>query len=447
MIGATLSRWTMAYFACALLCLLLGLGLLTLGYGLPAEVGSRTLVVVHLVAIGWLTLLMMGALLQFVPVLTARPLAFQWAGGVGLMLLVAGLIALLTGFLALEHEALPILALPIGASLLAGGFACSGAPVVINLWQSRPLPLPARFVVVGLTSLALAACLGGAFTAALSGVAGGEWAGNISAAIPFHAALGLGGWVGFTAMGVSYRLLGMFLLSDDAGGPMARPLLAVGCGGVILAGVGGHLALVGSNSHPVATVAGLLALLATVLYAYDAMVLYHRRRRPKLELNAIATVGSLVALAGLGILVAALLVADRLADHLDAVAYLAAFGWLTGLGLAQLFKIVPFLTWLEAFAPIMGRHPTPRVQDLVCETAAAPWFAAYFAATGFAALMLLAGEIGPFRAFVAVQLGAVIAIVIHLFRARRLTYVPVQQRSGVVQTPMLFPLTKTGAKR
>jgi hypothetical protein len=437
----------MSYFACALLFLLLALGLLTWGYGLPADMGSPTLVVVHLVAIGWLSLLMVGALLQFVPVLTARPLTLEWAGGAGLALIVSGLLILLTGFLALDDGALPLAALPAGALLLMTGFAFAAMPIAVNLWQSRPLPLPARFVVVGLISLILTVGLGGAFATALGGMTGGSWAGNITVAIPFHAALGLGGWLGFTAMGVSYRLLGMFLLSADAGGPLARPLLAIGSGAVTLTGVAAYLALVGSSSSLLGLVAGLLALLGTALYAYDAIVLYHRRRRPHLELNAVATIGSLVALAGLGILVAVLLAAGRLAQHLDAIAFLAAFGWLTGLGLAQLFKIVPFLTWLEAFAPVMGRQPTPRVQDLVLEAAAAPWFVAYFAATGFATLVLLAGEIAPFRAFVGVQLGAVIAIVRHLIRARRLSYVPVLQRSLVTKPPMLFPTKQMGAKR
>jgi hypothetical protein len=437
----------MSYFASALLFLLLALAMLTWGYGLPADVGSPTLVVVHIVAIGWLSLLMVGALFQFVPVLTARPLTLEWAGGLGLVLIVVGLLTLIIGFLALEEDALPLAALPAGALLLMAGFASAAVPLTVNLWRSRPLPLPARFVVVGLISLTLAVGLGGAFAAALGGMTGELWAGNITATIPFHATLGLGGWLGFTAMGVSYRVLGMFLLSADAGGPLARPLLAIGCGVVVLTGLAGYLALAGAASSSVALVAGLLALVGTVFYAYDAIALYRRRRRPHLELNAVATIGSLVALAGLGILAAVLLVAGRLAQHLDAIAFLAAFGWLTGLGLAQLFKIVPFLTWLEAFAPVMGRQPTPKVQDLVLEAAAAPWFAAYFAATGFATLMLLAGEIGPFRAFVGVQLGATIAIVGHLIRARRLSYVPPLQRALATKPPMLFPTKQTGAKR
>jgi len=67
--GVTLSRWTMSYFAVALFCLMGALTLMGLGFGFPAADVSapQTLLVVHLVGIGWLSLLMCGALFQFVP--------------------------------------------------------------------------------------------------------------------------------------------------------------------------------------------------------------------------------------------------------------------------------------------------------------------------------------------------------------------------------------------
>ena len=67
--GATLSRWTPAYFAAAVLFLLLAEALMVAGFGYPAT-GLRspeTLALVHCVTLGWLSLLMLGALFQFVP--------------------------------------------------------------------------------------------------------------------------------------------------------------------------------------------------------------------------------------------------------------------------------------------------------------------------------------------------------------------------------------------
>ncbi len=67
-------------------------------------------------------------------------------------------------------------------------------------------PLPARFVAVGLGALIAAVLAGAAFTLVFSGHGS-----RITARSRFssmecrHAALGLGGWLTLTAIGVSYR--------------------------------------------------------------------------------------------------------------------------------------------------------------------------------------------------------------------------------------------------
>src|SRR6185369_10252143 len=99
LIGAALSRWTMSYFAVALLSLLAAETMMVAGLGFPAEVlrAPTTLVLVHLITIGWLSLTMCGALNQFIPVLTERPLNSDRLPLPALAFLTAGLIALILG--------------------------------------------------------------------------------------------------------------------------------------------------------------------------------------------------------------------------------------------------------------------------------------------------------------------------------------------------------------
>src|SRR6266508_2601861 len=104
MIGAALSRWTMLYFAAALLSLLAAEVMMVAGFGFPVEAlrAPASLVLVHLVTIGWLSLTMCGALCQFIPVLTEKPLHSDRLPLPALALLVTGLIALILGFLRLD---------------------------------------------------------------------------------------------------------------------------------------------------------------------------------------------------------------------------------------------------------------------------------------------------------------------------------------------------------
>ena len=125
--------------------------------------------------------------------------------------LTAGLVSLLAGFLALGGR-LPswLWLLPLGAVLLVAGFGLVVVDLGLTAWL-RPTG-PARFVLVGLASLCATVAFGAVFAFALAGWAGSVGDAVLASGIPLHAIAGLGGWLTLTAMGVSYRLLSMFML-------------------------------------------------------------------------------------------------------------------------------------------------------------------------------------------------------------------------------------------
>jgi hypothetical protein len=127
---------------------------------------------------------------------------------------------------------------------------------------------------------------------------------------------------------------------------------------------------------------------------------------------------ALVSLALACVLIVVLAALDRLSGQVAAVVFLATFGWLSGLGLAKLYKIVAFLTWLECFGPVLGKAPTPRVQDLVDEPRAMKWFLLYFVAVWTGTAALLAASPQVFRAAAAGMTVATAGIVVHLLRTR-----------------------------
>ncbi|WP_128927105.1 hypothetical protein [Bradyrhizobium guangxiense] len=444
MIGTSLCRWANSYFAVAILWLLLAEGLIVVGFGFPnSDIGGPdTLVIVHIVCIGWVSTVLCGALFQFVPVLVARPLYAERLTLPALALLTLGLTVLLAGFLALGgHFNGPPWLLPFGASLLIAGFALVVANLGMTLWSARPLPGPARFVAGGLACVCVTAVFGGMFSLVLSGTAiGAQWPDLLESGVPIHAIAGLGGWLTFTAMGVSYRLLAMFMLAPDGDARLGRPAWLAGVAALTIGLVGGVLALWRMTGlNPALLLAGASALLSLAAYGRDVLGLYEARKRRTLELNTRMSLVAVASLVAAALLAAALLATSSFPLHVGTIAFLVAFGWLTGLVLANLYKIVPFLTWLETYGPVMGRVPTPRVQDLVAERRALKWFVLFFAGSWAATLMLLIDAAFGFRVAVAVVMLATLGLSEEFIRARRLADVtgPLRLPAGAAAPHLL----------
>jgi hypothetical protein len=454
MIGASLSRWTMSYFATALLALLAAELLMAAGFGFPSYPieAPETLILVHVVAIGWLSLLVSGALIQFVPVLVARPLVHPELPVVALTLLVVGLASLILGFLRLAGYSVGSVPwLPLGAIGLTSGFALNLWNLGRTMWAARPIGLPARFVLAGLVSLAGVAAFGTIFSFTLGG-----WTANpilvrlTSQGIPLHAALGLGGWLTFTAMGVSYRLLAMFMLAPEAEHRTSRLALLAGSASILALLVGGPLCLLllGQNAtHPLVVALGL-AVVSLALYGYDIVRLYRTRKRPKLELNARIAAWALGILGLSALLLLAVTVFGEINSAIGAITFLFAFGGLTGLGLAKLYKIVAFLTWLECYGPLLGKRPTPRVQDLANEPRALSWFWLYFASVGAASTAALLGTPLVFRVAALGMLAATARICIEfaLIRTLRSVPMPMLPDSGRTRPRLLLPTLEHSRK-
>jgi len=444
MIGGNLSKWAMSYFAAAIVWLLAAEILMVAGFGYPAvDVASPdTLVIVHMICVGWLSMAMCGALFQFVPVLVAKPLFSERWELPTFALLTAGLIALLAGFLALGGRLSAWLwLLPLGATLLIAGFGLMTIDLVLTVWRARPPMGPAHFVLIGLASLCATALLGSVFAWSLAGYGGAAFGTILESGVPLHAISGLGGWLTLTAMGVSYRLLSMFMLSPDIERHQSRITLLAGAVTISFVVTGGLLAIAMETGLDVVLLATAVLSLATLsLYGRDIAGLYRNRKRRQLELNTRMAAYGFVSLAAAALLGIELVATGSFSAHVGAFTFLIAFGWLSGLVLAKLYKIVAFLTWLETYGPAMGRVPTPRVQDLVAERRAAKWFAGYFISVWIATGGLLAGQPSAFRLAVLAMTVATAGIVRQLVRTRRLRDVvePLRLPSGTSFPRLLY---------
>ena len=452
MIGVSLSRWTMAYFGMALLALLAGEVLLAAGFGYPSAAveAPETLAVVHLLVIGWLSLLLSGALFQFVPVLVARPLYSDTLPLPALLLLILGLALLVAGFLQLAGLLpSPHSCFPYAATALLAGFSLVLYDLGRTLWAARPLPLAARFVAVALVCLIVTILLGALFSFTFAGLVQSEPLLTLAASgLPLHVTAGLGGWLTLAAMGVSYRLLAMFMLAPELHGRRPRAVLWLGAAALTAALIGGlALLLANAGVGPAFVLAGALGAVALGLYGADIVHLYRKRKRPIIELNSQMAVPAFASLAVAALLALGSAALGQFEAQMPSLVFLVIFGWLSGLGLAKLYKITAFVTWLECYGPLLGKVATPRVQDLVVERRARGWFVLYYLAVWLATLALALQQPLAFRLVMLAMIAATLGIAVQLVRTRRLSNItPSPARPVAAPRPRLLVVTAAPAK-
>ncbi|HEU4369377.1 MAG TPA: hypothetical protein VFV05_14235 [Methylomirabilota bacterium] len=312
----------------------------------------RILALTHTVTLGWITLTIMGASYQIVPIVLGQAIWSERLARWQLGLTAIGVCGMVAHFFLAEWSGLVwaagLVTLGVAAHLVNAGLAVRG----LARWTFTPRLVALAHVGLGLTTL---------FGVLLSVDKLGTRVlpGSLFANLHAHAHLALLGWVLPMVIGVAARVYPMFLLArEPAGWPGRAQLWGLALG--VPATVAGIL---GSR---VLLVAGALAVAAAVM-AHLAWVLemMRGRKRPTLDwgLRFVLTGAlALVPATGLGLALAL----DLLAGPRVALAYaaLALGGWASLTIAGMMLKIVPFLVWYRVYAPRAGREPVPTLPDL-----------------------------------------------------------------------------------
>lgn len=292
-----------------------------------------TLALVHLFVAGFMLQAMCGALLQFIPVAAGgniwRP---QWLAAVVHPLLVVATMLLVAAFL----TARPGLFIAAGHAFAVGlGFFV--LVVGMAIWRT-----PAKGATIVALRIALVALLVTLLTGVtlVTGLAKGLLI-PLPPLVNVHAAWGLGGWALILLAGVSYFVVPMFQLT-----PAYPTWFARGMPWALVVLVGIWSLLFPDFSEPQRTVV-LFASLA-VAASYGAMTLYmHARRRRKVSDTSFLFFR--LAMLSLLILFLTALLTLFWDDEQITVwqGVLALFGVFFSVINGMLYKIMPFINWLQ----------------------------------------------------------------------------------------------------
>lgn len=313
----------------------------------------KTLAITHLMALGWGTMIILGASHQLLPVLIEGKLDSYFLALLSFIFAAAGIPLLVTGFYLFDTG----LILQTGAILVNASVICYFLNVIGSIIESKKYNIHAFFIAAA--SLWL-------FTTTFFGLLlvfnfSRSWLPENSIEyLSIHAHMGLAGWFLLLIIGVASRLIPMFLISK-----YSSPVTLWWIFALINVALLTFIILKTSGAYPNLYYSPfLLVLIALVVFgiynyrAYKVRIRKHVDEQMKISILSVAML-----LLPLLCLMAVIyfIREDSRSNIVLLYGFCIFFGWITALIMGMTFKTLPFIIWNKVYhTRTMGKTPAPK---------------------------------------------------------------------------------------
>jgi hypothetical protein len=354
------------------------------------------LALTHTLTLGWITLTILGASYQLIPIVLERPVWSERLGRWELGLVALGTVGIV------GHAAIASWSgLVWSAALVAAGVAVHVVNVAFTLRRLARWSFTAAMLVTGFGGLVLTTAFGAALGLEhLRAFLPGDFYARLHA----HVHLALLGWVLPVVLGVSAHVYPLFVLAPRPG-PRLLAAQAWGMAIGVPAVVTGLLV-----APPVAAVGALAIAVTVAAHVVWVAGLMRSSRRPAFDwalrfLVAGAAYLGVAAVAGVALAFGAV----RGPRWALAYGVVVIGGWASLTIIGMILKIVPFLVWYRVYAPLAGRRPVPGLADLRWSGTEAIAFVALTGGVGALAVAVGIGHPDAIRAAATVVLVGAVA--------------------------------------
>jgi hypothetical protein len=315
-----------------------------------------TLAITHLMALGWGTMIILGASHQLIPVLIEGRLYSEKLAGASFVLAAVGIPFLVGGFYAF-HTGWPM---QVGGILVNAAVVCYLVNVALSIREKRPRDVYAFFILTA--ALWLLATTGFGLLLVYNFRYSFLSKDSLSY-LSIHAHMGLAGWFLLLVVGVGARLIPMFLVSKYVNKKRLWIIFAL-----INAGLLGFIALRSWQETGAASYAAFILVAAGLgLFVRYCSKAYRERIRKqvddpmKISLLSVA----LLALPIVSLLVVIGFVSREPSSNLVLLyGFCIFFGWITAIILGMTFKTLPFIIWNKVYHHKSGGGKSPALKDL-----------------------------------------------------------------------------------
>lgn len=317
----------------------------------------HTLAITHIMALGWGTMMILGASHQLVPVLiegklysnTLAYLSF-FCAGIGIPLLVIGFYQFDFGW-----------PTQTGAILINVAILFYLVNIAISMAKSKNENVHAVFVFTGTLWLLITTIVG---LFLVYNFTHNILSGDSLSYLPLHAHLGIVGWFLLLVIGVGSRLIPLFLISKYENKKILWWIYALV-----------NFSLISFITFFLFTTIAWLYLLpfiaiaaSLILFGYYCYHAYHARIRRKVDYQVKISLLSVLMMAlPLIILLVVILLLLFSVENIHLIltyGFCIFFGWITAIIFGMTFKTLPFIVWNKVYHDKAGMGKTPNPKEL-----------------------------------------------------------------------------------
>ncbi len=321
---------------------------------------SKLLGLTHIATLGWITMIIFGAMFQLVPVVLQVKLFSEKLAEAQFWIFLFGLTGMVLFFFKFDTFFLAIFASLVSLAMLIFIFNITMSIIKVKEWN--------------ITGTYIAAALVYLFFTVVAGIMMAinlyhpYFKTNHLEYLKLHAHLAFIGWVSMVIMGVSYKLIPMFSLSHGFSLKPAKWTFGFINAGLILMTVEYHL----PERTIMLPIATLLIAVGNIIFLYQVYLIMKSRVRKILDVGLTYTMvsfGMMFIATALGVFLVFenFLKPEYLSKLVLVYGYLILFGYFSLIIVGQMYKIVPFLVWFHKFSAKVGLEPVPMLKDMFNE--------------------------------------------------------------------------------
>ena len=316
------------------------------------------LAITHTMALGWGTMIILGASHQLVPVLIESKLYSNILAYISFILAAIGIPLLVYGFYVFDMR----WPAQWGGWLVVMAILAYMINIAVSMVKSKHESVHAVFVFTATTWLCFTAILGLAqvynFTSILLPESSLHY-------LTLHAHAGIIGWFLLLIIGVASRLIPMFLISKYSNVRLLWWIYAL-INGALLIFV---ILFLYPGSEALLFIPVMTVFLAIGLFMYYCYCAYKKRIRKQVDeqvkLSLISVVMLLLPVLFLIIVILTLILTNG--EQLNLIisyGFIIFFGWITAIIMGMTFKTLPFIVWNKVYHHLSGLGKTPSPKDL-----------------------------------------------------------------------------------